>query len=107
MGDTPSVTYVPVTGQPFTVSMDLRTMDLDKWIEIDEHYETELAQKRDLLANRRSEVFAALPEGLKGSEEVLAKLVDYLPAHFPDRFPSGIAPDYSVHPLEAASFLVQ
>ena len=55
------MTYIPVKGQPFTVSMGLRSMDPDKWIEIDEQYESELAQKRHLLANRRAEVFGALP----------------------------------------------
>jgi len=101
------VTYVPVKGQPFTVSLGLRRMDPDQWIEIDEHFETELAEKRELLGNRRSEVFAALPEGLKGSEEVLAKLIEYLPGHFPDRFPTRIEIDGSRHPLEEASLLVQ
>ena len=101
------MTYVPVKGQPFTVSIGVRTMDLDKWIEIDGDYETELAQKRRLLANRKADVLAVLPEGLKGSEEVLHKLVAYLPAHFPDRFAAKIEIDESLHPLEAASLLVQ
>ena len=58
------MTYIPVKGQPFTVSMGLRTMNPEEWIEIDEHYDAELVQKRDLLDNRRAEVFAALPQGL-------------------------------------------
>jgi len=57
------MTYVPVKGQPFTVSMGLRTLDTDQWIEVDEHLETELAQKRRLLQTRRTEVFGALPQG--------------------------------------------
>jgi len=101
------MTYIPVKGQPFTVSMGLRTMDPDKWIEIDEHYEAELAEKRHLLANRRAEVFGVLPAGLHGSGEVLENLVEYLPAHFPDRFAMAIDVDESLHPLEAASLLVQ
>jgi len=101
------MTYVPVKGQPFTVSIGVRSMDLDKWIEIDEHYEAELAQKRSLLEHRRADVLAVLPEGLKGSEEVLQKLVAYLPAHFPERFTTKIEIDESLHPLESASLLVQ
>ena len=101
------MTYIPVKGQPFTVSMGLRTMDPDKWIEIDEQYEAELAQKRHLLANRRAEVFGTLPAGLHGSGEVLEDLVEYLPVHFPDRFAMAIDVDESLHPLEAASLLVQ
>ena len=49
------MTYIPVKGQPFTVSMGLRTMNPEEWIEIDEHYDAELVQKRDLLDNRRAE----------------------------------------------------
>jgi hypothetical protein len=69
------MTYLPVKGEPFTVSMGLRTLDFDKWIEIDEEYEVELTEKRELLTNRKSEVFAALPGGLAGSVEVLEKLI--------------------------------
>ena len=84
------MTHVPVKGQPFTVSMGLRTMAADQWIEIDEHFETELAQKRQLLQTRRAEVFGALPQGFVASAEVLAKLVDYVPERFPDRFSAPI-----------------
>ena len=101
------MTYIPVKGQPFTVSMGLRSMDLDTWIEIDAHYETELAQKRQLLETRKADVFAVLPDGLKGSQEVLEKLVGYLPARFPEMFAATIDVDESLHPLEAASLLVQ
>ena len=101
------MTYIPVKGQPFTVSMGLRTMNPEEWIEIDEHYDAELVQKRDLLDQRRAEVFAALPQGLDASQEVLTKLVDHLPARFPDRFPETIPIDGSRHPLEVASRLVQ
>jgi dimethylamine monooxygenase subunit A len=106
-GRNESMTYLPVKGEPFTVSMGLRTLDFDKWIEIDEEYEIELAEKRELLTNRKSEVFAALPAGLAGSVEVLEKLLEFLPEHFPQKFSSPIIPDKSLHPLEAASLLVQ
>lgn len=101
------MTYLPVKGEPFTVSMGLRTMALDTWIEIDQHYAAELDQKRNLLANRHKEVFAALPQGLAGSSEVLEMLLDFLPKHFPDRFSNDLLVDKNLHPLEAASLLVQ
>lgn len=101
------MTYIPVKGQPFTVSMGLRSMDLNQWIEIDENFETEVAQKRHLLRSKREQVFAALPAGTSGSQEVLAKLVEYLPTQFPDRFPEAVEIDDSLHPLESASLLVQ
>ncbi len=87
--------------------MGLRAMEPNTWIEIDQHYEAELAQKRELLKNKHDEVFAALPQGEQGSKEVLAKLLEYLPVQFSDRFPSPIEYDQTLHPLEAASLLVQ
>ena len=101
------MTYIPVKGQPFTVSMGLRSMDVDKWIEIDENFDTEIAEKRRLLESKRKQVFAALPAGANGSREVLAKLVEYLAKQFPDRFPEAGEIDNSRHPLESASLLVQ
>lgn len=101
------MTYIPVKGQPFTVSMGLRSMDLDKWIEIDANFESEIAEKRHLLGSKRKQVFAALPAGTGGSREALAKLVEYLPTQFPDRFPEAVEIDDSLHPLESASLLVQ
>lgn len=101
------MTYVPVKGQPFTVSIGVRNMDPDTWIEIDADYDAELAQKRHLLEHRRSDVLAVRPEGRRGSAEVLEKLAAYLPEHFPERFTASIEIDASLHPLEAASLLVQ
>ena len=76
MGEANKMTYLPVKGEPFTVSMGLRAMDLDKWIEIDEHFESEINQKKELLENKHELVFAALPEGLAGSAETLEMLTD-------------------------------
>jgi hypothetical protein len=101
------MTYIPVKGDPFTVSMGLRTMPLDSWIEIDEHYDSEIDQKRELLSSRRNEVFAELPQGLAGSTEVLEMLMEYLPKHFPERFSTNMPRVENLHPLEAASLLVQ
>lgn len=101
------MTYIPVKGQPFVVSMGLRSMDLDKWIEIDENFDTEIAEKRHLLKNKRDQVFAVLPAGTNGSRELLAKLVEYLAIQFADRFPEAAEIDESLHPLESASLLVQ
>ena len=101
------MTYVPIDGKPFALTMGLRSLNLENWIEIDQHCESELGKKKDLLTNNHSQVFAALPEGLHGSQETLDLLVDYLPKRFPELYPSPITTDESLHPLEAASLLVQ
>ncbi len=107
LGKAKNLTYIPVKGEPFTVSMGLRAMDLDTWIEVDEHFESEINQKKELLTNNHQAVFAALPEGLAGSEEVYEMLLEYLPKHFPQLFKNPIQKDTELHPLEAASLLVQ
>lgn len=98
--------YQPVDGKPFTVSMGLRTLDLDDWIEIDEHFAAEIAQKRELFATQRNQVFAHLPQGLAGSRETLDLLLEFLPKRFPEQFGDLEAVD-DLHPLEQAGFLVQ
>lgn len=101
------MTYVPVDGKPFALTMGLRTLQLDNWIEVDEHFDAEIHKKRELLSSQHEQVFAALPDGLQGSQETFDLLVDFLPQKFPELFPSPIACDQSLHPLEAASLLVQ
>ncbi len=101
------MTYLPANGSPFTVSMGMRAMDPNEWIEIDEHIDAEIAQKRELLATNRKQVFAALEEGLAGSQETLRKLIEFLPKRFPERFSEPISIDPNMHPLEQASLLIQ
>lgn len=63
--------------------MGLQPLDLRDWIEADERFLAELAEKKRLLNERHSEVFAVLPEAAEGSAELLAVLVEHLVARFP------------------------
>lgn len=99
--------YVPIDGRPFTLSMGLRTLNIVDWIEIDSHFDAELMQKRNLLQQVHDQVFVSLPEGMQGSLETLTLLKEFLPSRFPDKFPLNIEVDDNLHPLEAASLLVQ
>lgn len=101
------MTYIPIDGRPFTVSMGLRALNIQEWIDVDSNRESELDQKRELLQQHRGQVFAALPEGLQGSKETLAMLKEHLLEVFPERFPQGVDVDTQMHPLEAAARLVQ
>lgn len=101
------MTYIPIDGRPFTVSMGLRALDIAQWIEVDSNLESELGLKRDLLHKHHDQVFATLPQGEQGSRETLLLLKDYLSQNFPERFPNGVTVDESLHPLEAAALLVQ
>ena len=101
------MTYMPVDGKPDRMHVGARALDLTNWIEINSDYEKDLAQKRDLLTQKHDEVFVSLPLGDAGSCEVLDLLSEHLPRIFPDRWPSEVSIDASMHPLEAASLLVQ
>jgi hypothetical protein len=101
------MTYMPVDGKPDRMHVGARALDLTKWIEINSDYEKDLAKKRDLLSRKHDEVFVSLPLGDAGSREVLDLLTEHLPREFPDRWPGEILVDPSLHPLEAASLLVQ
>jgi len=101
------MTYMPVDGKPDRMHVGARALDLTKWIEINSDYESDLAQKRDLLTKKHDEVFLSLPLGDTGSREVLDLLSEHLPRIFPERWPSKVSVDPDLHPLEAASLLVQ
>lgn len=101
------MTYMPVDGKPDRMHVGARALDLTKWIEINSDYEKDLAQKRDLLSRKHDEVFVSLPLGDAGSREVLDLLTEHLPREFPDRWHSVVSVDPNLHPLEAASLLVQ
>ena len=99
--------YMPVDGKPDRMHVGARVLDLTNWIEINSDYENDLAQKRDLLSRKHDEVFVSLPLGDSGSREVLNLLTEHLPREFPERWPASISVDSALHPLEAASLLVQ
>jgi hypothetical protein len=82
--------------------MGLRTVPEAAWLDVDERRDEELALKRALLAERRDEVFAALPDTEPAGQEVLHLVVLDL-----QRRGLNGSVDSDRHPLEAASLLVQ
>lgn len=110
--------YVPVDGKPLRVNMGTRPLDLRDWIEIDDQRVPELVEKDRLMATRRAEVLAHLPEGRAGSQETLDLLLQHLPERFPDVYEArsdglrdrerGIVVLRDAgHPIQVAGRLVQ
>ena len=112
--------YVPYADGTHRLTVGLRPLDPDAWIEPDENYAAELAEKERLLATRRAEVFQALPGSEAAQREVLEMLAAHLPRRFPERFrrdggrllslADGRAVDLAEDgrpPLETAGRLVQ
>lgn len=113
-------TYSPFQPGPFRMAMNLFPLDLAEWIEIDTDLPAHLAEKRRLLAERATEVFAAQPQALAGSQETLALLVEHLTTHFSQVYQRDGTTitnqatgecwqlaDSSLHPLDLAGRLVQ
>ena len=99
--------------------LGLRPLDLADWIEIGDDYVADLATKATVRRQHPDTVFVALPEATAACQEVLDVLVDHLVATWPQHFHRTgpavanaltgevVAIDGSLHPLDAASRLVQ
>jgi hypothetical protein len=97
----------------------LKPLDLDEWIDADERLGGYLAEKERLQKSHPGEVFAAEPGTRPAQAELLALLVEHLPARFPDIYQrSGdtitiasaerrVRLDAPRSPLEIAASLVQ
>jgi hypothetical protein len=96
--------YVPLDARGWRLAMGLRPLDLSAWIEIDEHYEEELALKSQLLNEKYDVVVATEPEGDEASRELFDEIRENLRAHH-----AGVAttPEGGEHAIVAASRLVQ
>lgn len=89
----------PADGPPW-LAMGLGRIGEDAWLLPDEHRARDLAQRAELLAKRRDEVFAALAGTEVASSEVLALVQAWERAFAPE---TAAAPlDAGQHPLEAA-----
>ncbi len=96
--------YQPFDGRPFKQRIGIRPLDLAAWIEPDEEFESNLATKATLLAERHAEVFSALPYAMEASVEVDRLVAVHMSTYFPARS-CEIDPD--LHPLDRAGRRVQ
>lgn len=112
--------YTPYDKGRFQLTLGIRAIDPADWIEVDGHYETQLAEKRRLLAERPGEVFDALPDSLDAQAECLEVLLAHLRRDRPGLVETGPADirvtrtgdrydraAYADRPLDLAGRLVQ
>lgn len=112
--------YTPYDKGRFQLTLGIRELDPGQWIEIDQHYAGQLAEKRRLLAERPGDVFDALPESAAAQAECLDLLVAHLLRHRPEAIAvdgpairvraTGDAydrRDFADRPLDLAGRLVQ
>ena len=112
--------HLPFEPGPYRMAMALVTVPEAAWFELDDRYATEMAERRRLLAERRAEVFAALPGSDAARSETLGLVTDHLATHHPCWFARrgsvmhnrltgeawNLAAD-AIDPLELAGRLVQ
>ncbi len=79
-------THTPYDGSSKLFTIGLRPLDFANWIEIDDAFDFQLAEKRRIHASHAAQVFVAEPGSGDVQAEVLALLEKYLPARFPERY---------------------
>jgi hypothetical protein len=82
----PMPRYLPFLEGPWRLAMGIKALDLAEWIEIDDRFAAQLAERRRLLAERPADVLAGLPESACGQRELLQLLLDHLPERFPEHY---------------------
>ena len=79
-------TYLPFADGQWRMSMGLKALNLQEWIEINEHFVNDLRLKDKLLKKQYSDVFASLPNSQLSQKEVLDLLLNYLLEQFPQYY---------------------
>jgi dimethylamine monooxygenase subunit A len=82
----PMARYLPFLDGPWRLAMGIKALEPAEWIEVDDRFAAQLAERRRLLAERRADVLAALPESAPGQRELLQLLLDHLPERFPEHY---------------------
>ncbi|KAK2801547.1 hypothetical protein FQN51_005254 [Onygenales sp. PD_10] len=80
-------------GPNYFITMGLRTMKWDEWIELDNHYPRFHADKARRIAERADKCCMTAPEAVDGVIELLEELTSYLPQRYPTLFkrtPTGL-----------------
>lgn len=81
--------HTPYDGSSRLFTIGLRQLDPANWIEIDDTFDFQLAEKRRIHAEHAKDVFVAEDGTQAAQREVLALLTEYLPVRFPDRYRPG------------------
>jgi len=70
-------------GPKYNITMGLRTLHWDDWIELDNAYTSTHALKARRIKDRGTQCCRTAPEAYAAALELLHELVDYLPARYP------------------------
>lgn len=73
-------------GPKYHVTMGLRSVKFDDWIQLDNHYARYHADKARRIAERGDKCCRTAPEAYPAAVELLEELAEYLPARYPSMF---------------------
>ena len=73
-------------GPRYQITMGLRNMQWDDWIELDNQYSRFHADKKQRILERGSKCCMTAPEAFEGAIELLEEFCDYLPQRYPSLF---------------------
>ncbi|KAI9931946.1 hypothetical protein MW887_009447 [Aspergillus wentii] len=73
-------------GPKYFITMGLRSMNWDEWIELDNHYLRYHADKARRIQERGTKCYGTAPEAMDGAIELLEELCSYLPERYPSMF---------------------
>jgi dimethylamine monooxygenase subunit A len=104
--------HTPYDGSSKLFTIGLKPLDLASWLEVDDHRDAYLKEKRRLYDEMPGKVFVAEDGTQAAQEEVLSLIGDHLARHFPEidaATPTSAigSTDLRRQPLHAASLLVQ
>ncbi|CAN9411110.1 unnamed protein product [Alternaria sp. RS040] len=73
-------------GPKYNITMGLRNMSWDEWIELDNEYSSYHSLKAARIAERGEKCIKTAPEAMSAAKELLEELVGYLPQRYPSLF---------------------
>lgn len=73
-------------GPKYNVTMGLRSVKHDDWIQLDNHFPRFHADKARRLTERGTKCYATMPEAYPAAIELLEELTEYLPARYPSLY---------------------
>ena len=94
------------TSGVFRWRLGVRPLDIADWIEIDEHYDTEIELKSQIMSAHPATAFCALDDAGPECTEISSAVLAHLRGRFPERF-ATLQLDSSLHPLDAIARHVQ
>lgn len=81
----------PIKGRErYRVMMDIRKLDAQNWLTLDENYMDEHRVRDHLLREKRDQVLQCLPESVEACQEALEEVSSFLCERFPNTFQTTV-----------------